>query len=79
MLVRGAENADLDRVMDEITATAPQVPADWLETLTRSDAELSAGLTVPAEVVHRRIRDCIARIEDKRAGGEKREVIRPVD
>jgi hypothetical protein len=51
-------------------------PADWdppmpseaelLATLTRSEAELAAGLTVPAGMLHRRIRDAIARIEAKK-------------
>ena len=34
--------------MDEIISPRP-VPAGWLEALARSDAELAAGLTVPAE------------------------------
>jgi len=65
--------------MDEITQTTRPVPAEWLEALARSDAELAARLTVPAEVVHRRIRDCIARIEEKRAGGVTYEASPVVD
>lgn len=39
--------------------------AELLAALALSEAELAAGLTVPAETVHRRIRDAIARIEAK--------------
>ena len=53
--------------MDEISHTTHQAPAEWLEALARSDAELAGGLTVPAEIVHRRIRECVARIEERRA------------
>jgi hypothetical protein len=48
-------------------------PAGWLEALAESEAELAAGLTVPAEVVHQRIRESIARIEAKRAAIPQRE------
>jgi hypothetical protein len=65
--------------MDEITPTTHPVPAGWLEALARSDAELAAGLTVPAETVHRRIRESIARIEEKRASGAKPRVVPTVD
>jgi hypothetical protein len=41
-------------------------PAGWLEALARSEAELAAGPTVPAEAVHQRIRDAIARIEARK-------------
>ena len=51
-------------------------PADWdppmpseaelLAAVARNEAELAAGSTVPAETVHRRIRDAIARIEAKK-------------
>jgi hypothetical protein len=47
--------------------------AGWLEALAESEAELAAGLTVPAEVVHQRIRESIARIEAKRAATPLRE------
>jgi hypothetical protein len=65
--------------MDEITPATRPVPAGWLEALARSDAELAAGLTVPSETVHRRIRESIARIEEKRAGGAKPRVAPTVD
>lgn len=65
--------------MDEIVPSTHPVPAEWLDALARSDAELAAGLTVPAELVHRRIRASIARIEEKRADGAGHEAISPVD
>ena len=65
--------------MDEIIPTTRPVPAGWLEVLARSDAELASGQTVPAAVVHNRIRDCIARIEEKRAGGVRCQVSPAVD
>ena len=40
--------------------------AELLAALARSEAELAAGLTVPAETVHRRICAAIARIEAKK-------------
>jgi hypothetical protein len=48
--------------MDD-TPHRPEAPAEWLEALARSDAQRAAGQTVPAEAVHQRIRDTIARIE----------------
>ena len=65
--------------MDEIAPTNRPAPAEWLEALARSDAELAAGLTVPAKVVHRRIRDSIAWIKANRAGGTTGEVTPAVD
>ena len=65
--------------MHEITPTTRPVPSGWLEALDRSDAELAAGLTVPAAVVHRRIRDSIVRIKKKRAAGAQPEVVPAVD
>lgn len=65
--------------MNEILPTTRPVPAEWLEALARSDAELAAGLTVPAEAVHRRIRESIARMEAKRPGGTKPEAVSAVD
>lgn len=42
-------------------------PPDWLEILEESEAELDAGQSVPAEIVHRELRESIARLEAKRA------------
>jgi hypothetical protein len=44
--------------------TSPaSAPAEWIEALERSQAELAAGKTVPAEVVHKMLRESAARIE----------------
>jgi hypothetical protein len=50
--------------MDDIPQRT-QAPAGWLESLERSEAELAAGLTVPAETVHRELQESIARLEAK--------------
>jgi hypothetical protein len=75
----GAEKTDQEQVMDEITPTMHPVPADSFEALAKSNAELAAGSTEPAEVVDRRTRDCVARIEEQRAGRGKHGVIPTVD
>jgi len=41
------------------------VPAEWLEALAESEAQLAAGQIVPATEVIRGLRDGIARLEDK--------------
>jgi hypothetical protein len=64
--------------MDD-TPHRTEAPAEWLEALARSDAELAAGQTVPAEAVHQRIRDAIARIEGKRTGAPRRKTAPDVD
>jgi len=40
--------------------------AELLAALAKSEAEAEAGLTVPAEAVHQRVRDTIARIKANR-------------
>jgi hypothetical protein len=46
----------------------PDTEADWAEALDESLAELAAGVpTVPAEQVHRRIRESIERIKANQA------------
>jgi hypothetical protein len=37
----------------------------WLEDLAQADAEIDAGLFVPAEEVHRMLRESITRLEAK--------------
>ena len=65
--------------MDDTTHHKP--PADWddppmpgkadlLAALARSETEHAAGLNKPAEAVHRRIRDTIARIKARKHGGQ---------
>lgn len=48
---------------------AVPVPAGWVESLERSEAQLARGETVPLEPVLDRLRATIARMEAKRAGG----------
>ena len=43
-------------------------PADWLDDIAESEAQLAAGDIVPAEPVLRRLRDSIAQLEAKLAG-----------
>jgi hypothetical protein len=40
-------------------------PAEWLEALAESEAQLAAGQTVPAEIVRQGLRASIARLEAK--------------
>jgi hypothetical protein len=40
-------------------------PAGWLEALAESEAQLTAGLTVPGEAVRQRLYDALARLEAK--------------
>jgi hypothetical protein len=61
-----------DRIMENLPDNAPP---GWLETLEESEAELAAGLTVPAETVHRELRESIARLEAK-AATKQREAVR---
>jgi hypothetical protein len=49
-------------------------PAGLVEALAESEAELDAGApTVPAEVVHQKIRDSIARMRAKQVDAAERE------
>jgi hypothetical protein len=43
----------------------PKTPAGWLEILEESEAEVAAGLIVPGEIVHQRLRESIARLTAK--------------
>jgi hypothetical protein len=47
-------------------------PADWLEALAESDADLAAGRIVPGEVVLRDLQDSLARLEAKAAARKAR-------
>jgi hypothetical protein len=42
-------------------------PAEWLEVLAESEADLAAGRIVPGDVVMRELRDSLARLEAKTA------------
>jgi hypothetical protein len=50
----------------------PTAPADWLEALAESDADLAAGRIVPGEVVLRDLKDSLARLEAKAAANPAR-------
>jgi len=41
-------------------------PAEWIEALRRSDADLAAGRTVPASVVLAELRETIEQMEAER-------------
>jgi len=56
--------------MDHDNDTPRPPPADWLESLERSEADLAAGRTVPLEPVLERMRDSIKRMEARRAALE---------
>jgi len=47
--------------------TPASVPAEWLEVLAESDADIAAGRIVPSDVVMRELRDSLARLEAKKA------------
>jgi hypothetical protein len=42
-------------------------PAEWVDALDRSKAQIDAGETVPSEPVLQRMRDSLARLEAKRS------------
>ena len=48
-------------------------PADWLEALAESDADLAAGRIVSADAVLRDLKDSLARLEAKAAAKPSRE------
>jgi len=47
------------------TPTPAIAPAEWLEVLAESDADIAAGRIVPGDVVMRELRDCLARLQAK--------------
>ena len=49
------------------TAGRTAAPAEWLEALARSEADLAAGRIVPGAVVRRELQGSIARLEAKAA------------
>jgi DNA recombination-dependent growth factor C len=57
--------------MDD-TPTPAIAPAEWLEVLAESDADIAAGRIVPSEVVQQMFRDSIARLEAKQAAASPR-------
>jgi hypothetical protein len=57
--------------------TPATAPAEWIEILVESDADITAGRIVPGEVVQQMLRDSLARLPAKaaakpaRKGGKK--------
>ncbi len=51
--------------MDDIANRA--APPGWLEALAEGEADIAAGRIVPAETVHRLIRESLARLEERQA------------
>ena len=49
--------------MDHNDDVPRPVPDGWLEAMDESDADLAAGRTMPAAVVHAELRASIARLE----------------
>jgi hypothetical protein len=59
--------------MDEIAARKQPVPAEWLDIITESEADVAARRVVPGEEVMRDLREGLARLEAKRAAKPQRE------
>jgi hypothetical protein len=55
------------------TPTHSIAPAEWLDALAESDADLAAGRTVPGDAVLRDLKDSLARLEAKAAARPARE------
>jgi len=54
------------------TPTPSIAPAEWLEALAESEADVAAGRIVPGEVVRQMFRDSIARLEAKQGAASPR-------
>jgi hypothetical protein len=52
--------------------TAVDAPADWLEALAESEAELAAGHTVPGDDIMRELYESIARLESQQPPATRR-------
>ena len=57
--------------MDDNSLPAP-VPAEWLDALGRSEAQLAAGQIVTGEEIMRELRESISRLEAKHLDRSKR-------
>jgi hypothetical protein len=55
--------------MDD-TPHRTEVPAEWLEVLAESEADLAAGRIVPGDIVMRELFDALARLEAKAAANK---------
>ena len=54
------------------TTQRTAAPAEWLEALAESEADLAAGRTIPAEEIMRDLRESLARLEAKAAAASQR-------
>jgi predicted metalloprotease with PDZ domain len=54
------------------TTHRAEVPAEWLEALAESEAQLAAGQTVPGDEIMRELHESIARLEANRADKPRR-------
>lgn len=54
------------------TTQRSATPAEWLEALAESEADLAAGRIVPGEEVMRELRESLARLEARAAGASQR-------
>jgi hypothetical protein len=54
------------------TPTNRDAPADWLEALAESEAELAAGQTVPGDEIMRELHESIGRLEARQPRMPKR-------
>jgi hypothetical protein len=55
-----------------MTDPTQRSPAEWLDDIAESEAQLAAGEVVPAEPVLNRLRETISQLEAKRAGKRPR-------
>ncbi len=53
-----------------------QTPANWIEALAESDADIAAGRIVPGEVIMQELRESIARMDPKLPHQPRRRTIR---
>ncbi len=63
--------ADMVNVDRTIAPDERPVPAGWLESLERSEAQIAAGQTVPLNPVLNLMRESIARMEAKQTEADK--------
>jgi hypothetical protein len=54
------------------TTHCTEVPAEWLEALAESEAQLAAGQTVPRDEIMRELHESIARLEANRLDKPRR-------
>ena len=53
------------------TTQRSAAPAEWLEALARSAADLAAGRIVSGEAIHRELQESITRLEAKAAARQR--------